>query len=204
MKKVFISAFLIMMIFTFAYGANNPLEVIKGPIEKGIAILKDSQYKDKKELQREKIWEAISSIFDFKAVSMRSLARNWKKFNKDQREKFVKEFTELLKNTYIDKIQGEFHDEQVVFEGYNMKSKKKAVVKSKVLRGDKEIPLDYSVYLKNGKWKVYDIKIEGVSLVKNYRNQFKTILSKETPDQLIDELKEKNLKNKKNRKIKNQ
>ena len=122
------------------------------------------------------------------------------KFDKNQKEKFVKEFTELLKNTYIDKIQGEFHDEKVVFEGYNMVSEKKAVVKSKVLRGDKEIPLDYSVHLKKGKWSVYDIKIEGVSLVKNYRNQFKSILAKETPDQLIEQLKEKNLKMKKTEK----
>ena len=200
MKKIFVLSFFIMMAFTVAYGANNPLEEIKGPIEKGITILKDSRYKDNKELQRERIWETISSVFDFKAVSMRALARNWRKFDKNQKEKFVKEFTELLKNTYIDKIQGEFHDEKVVFEGYNMVSEKKAVVKSKVLRGDKEIPLDYSVHLKKGKWSVYDIKIEGVSLVKNYRNQFKSILAKETPDQLIEQLKEKNLKMKKTEK----
>jgi len=79
MKKIFVLSFFIMMAFTVAYGANNPLEEIKGPIEKGITILKDSRYKDNKELQRERIWETISSVFDFKAVSMRALARNWRK-----------------------------------------------------------------------------------------------------------------------------
>ncbi len=184
------------------HGAQpGPMEQVKIPIEKGIALLKDPQYTapDKKELQREKIWEIVKEAFDFKLISMRALARSWRDFNPKQQEDFIAEFTELLRNTYIDKIQGEFHDEEIVFLNQDMISADKAVVKSKILRGKVEIPMDYSMHFHSDKWWIYDINIEGVSLVSNYRSQFKNILEKEKPEQLIQRLKEKNEKHERGR-----
>lgn len=194
-KIIYILTAVFFCMTTFVYGAQNqPLDELKTPMEQAIAILKDTQYKEQKELQREKIWELVSQIFDFKAISIRALAQNWKTFNDKQQEDFTKVFTELLKNTYIDKIQGEFQDEEIVYTGQDMISDKKARVNTKILRGKVEIPMDYSMKLSKSKnkWMVYDVNIEGVSLVKNYRNQFKEILVKESPDQLIQRLKEKN------------
>ena len=108
-------------------------------------------------------------------------------------------FTELLKNTYLDKVQGEFNNEEIIFFGQDMISEERAVVKTKVLREKIEIPMDYSVRRRNDDWKIYDINIEGISLVKNYRVQFKDILSKEKPAQLIQRLRERNEQHKKDR-----
>ncbi|MDM8537335.1 ABC transporter substrate-binding protein [Desulfobacterales bacterium HSG17] len=205
MKKIiYIMTAVFFCMTTFVYGVQKkPLDELKAPMEQAITILKDTQYKDKKEIQREKIWELVSQVFDFKAISMRALARNWKIFNDKQKKDFTKVFTELLKNTYIDKIQGEFHDEEIVFTGQDMVSAKKARVNTKIIRGKVEIPMDYSMKLsKVKKWMVYDVNIEGVSLVKNYRNQFKEVLAKDSPDQLIQRLKEKNEKHEKDRNLK--
>ncbi len=204
MKKSMVLFLLIiaMCITVPLYGAQpGPLEQVKVPIEKGIALLKDPQYTaaDKKELQREKIWEIMHEAFDFKLISMRALARSWKDFSPKEQEEFISAFTELLRNTYIDKIQGEFHDEEIVFLNQDMISEDKAVVKSKILRGKVEIPMDYSMYFHDAKWWIYDVNIEGVSLVSNYRTQFKNILEKEKPQQLIQRLKEKNDKHERDR-----
>ena len=205
MKKTFLillAGFFCMT--SFAYGMNSqPMDDLKGPIEQGIAILKDPLYTglDKKEAQREKIWELVRQVFDFKAISMRALARSWKDFTKEQQEDFTNVFAELLKNTYIDKIQGEFHDEQIIFLDQDMLSDEKAQVKTKIMRGKVEIPMDYSMKFIDGKWRVYDVNIEGVSMVKNYRNQFKSVLSKDSPADLIERLKEKNEKHEHDRKL---
>lgn len=187
-----ILAGLVFLITPAAFG-GQPLEAIKHPIEESLTILKDPQYldKEKRDIQREKVWEIIRQVFDFEAISMRAVAMQWRDFSDQQKRAFTEVFTELLRNTYLDKIQGELQDEQVIFSGEEIETDK-AVVKTRVLSGKTEIPMDYSLYLNGNKWLIYDVKIEGVSLVKNYRSQFKDFLSKEGPDQLIQKLKEKN------------
>lgn len=194
-------SFLLIAVWVSISVANDPIEVVKERINNGIALLRDPQYSspDKKEIQREKIWETVEKAFDFTEVSARALAADWKRFTPEEQKEFTIVFTELLKNTYLDKVQGEYHNEEVVFLGQDMISEDKAVVKTKVLREKIEIPMDYSVRLKDNDWKIYDINIEGVSLVKNYRVQFKDILSKEKPAQLIQRLREKNEQHKKER-----
>lgn len=202
MKKAIIALITFLFSISNVYGEKaQPLDQVKIPIEKAIAVLKNPEYmgEEKKEMQRERIWEIVQEAFDFKLISIRAVARSWRNFDKKQKEEFVVQFTELLRNTYIDKLQGEFHDEEVLFLGQDMISEDKAVVKSKILRGNVEIPMDYSMHFHDNKWWIYDVNIEGVSLVKNYRNQFKSILAKESPDQLILRLKEKNEKHERDR-----
>lgn len=202
MKRIILVFTVLFFAATALAGVQKPIDELQGPIQKGINILKDPQYHvdSKKELQREKIWEIIREAFDFVQVSKRALARNWRDFTPKQRKEFTDAFAERLKNTYIDKIQGGFHNEEVVFLGQDMLSDKKAKVNTKIIREKIEIPIDYSMILtKKGKWKVYDVNVEGVSLVQNYRKQFNDILAKDSPDQLIDRLKKDNLEQKKKR-----
>jgi phospholipid transport system substrate-binding protein len=183
-----------------ATGAQSePLDDIRGPIEKGVALLKDPSYSSpsKYDEQREKIWELVHDIFDFRIISMRALAREWRSFTPKQQEEFTEAFTELLKHNYLNKIQGQFRDEEVVFLEQDMLTDKQAVVKSKILRQQTEIPMDYKVVLSQGKWRIYDINVEGISLIKNYRTQFKSILAKESPEELIQRIRQKTLEEKK-------
>ncbi len=185
---------LLLHLQTPAHAAQaKPLDDIKGPIEQGIALLKDPAYAGGTKIkeQREKIWNLVQEIFDFRIISMMALAREWKDFTPRQQDEFTEAFTDLLRTNYLNKIQGQYHDEKVVFLGEDMLTDKKAVVRSKILRQQTEIPMDYKVVFTRGKWRIYDINIEGVSLINNYRTQFKSILAKETPEQLIQRIRNK-------------
>jgi phospholipid transport system substrate-binding protein len=173
--------------------AEGPMNSLRKPIEDITKILQSSkpQTVDEKQAQRDKIFVITRQIFDFVEMGKRSLARNWKNFTPEQRKNFSDVFADHLNNTYMDKIQSEYQDETVEFLSEEKVSDDKALVKSIIKRRTVNVPVDYSVLLSNNVWRVYDVNIEGVSLIKNYRTQFDEILSKETPDQLIDRLRKK-------------
>lgn len=173
--------------------SEKPIAVIEGRIDQVINILKNPQYQEmaQKDLQRKKIWEIIREVFDFREMAKRALARNWKKFTKEQREEFSRLFSELLNNTYIGKIQRGYREEKVVYLTQKMVTDSKALVKTKVLRKSLEIPVSYSMVKRNETWRVYDINTIGVGLVKNYRARFSKILLKRSPAQLIELLTKK-------------
>ena len=172
----------------------EPMAVIKDPIDAVIGILNDPQYKDagKKSVQRDEIWKTVEPMFDFEEISKRTVAREWKRFSSAEKAAFADVFAQFLGNTYIDKIQGEYHNEQIVYLGQDFYSDVYAEVKTHIVRETLEIPVDYRMFKnKDGIWKVYDIIVEGVSLVKNYRTQFASILRTKKPAQLIEQLNEK-------------
>ncbi|MBN1932256.1 MAG: ABC transporter substrate-binding protein [Desulfobacterales bacterium] len=193
MKRI-IPVFILILIYTTAgaYGLE-PLEELKKPIDQVIGILRDPQYIDdaQKKLQHDKIWKIVRGVFDFKEIAKRTLARNWLIFTVQERKEFTDIFAEFLGDIYIEKIQGEYHNEQVVYLEQEMITASKAIVKTKILRETLEIPMDYRMLMGNGNWKIYDVNVEGVSLVKNYRTQFSETLLNETPAQLIERLREK-------------
>ncbi len=175
--------------------AGSPTEELKVQIESALELFKDPKYKnpDLRLHQREKILAITRQVFDFTEMSKRVLARYWKQFSPQEQKQFVDAFADLLGNTYMDKVEGEYKDETVVFLQEEIISEKKALVISKIQRQTKDIPMEYSMFLSDNKWKVYDVSIEGISLIKNYRTQFDQILAKDTPAQLIDRLQKKML-----------
>ena len=112
-------------------------------------------------------------------------------FTKQERKDFTEVFTDFLGNNYFNQIQGKYRNEEVVFLGETLKTDTKAMVESKILREAVEIPVDYSMWKRDGRWRIYNVHIEGASLLGNYRNEFERVLQKEPPRQLIDKLKEK-------------
>jgi phospholipid transport system substrate-binding protein len=173
--------------------AAEPMEELKGPIDQVVRILQDPKYQDKtqSEVQRTELMAVINGIFDFQEISKRTIGRSWKTFDQKQQQEFQKTFADFLGYTYYQKVRDAYQGEKVVFLSQEVLENGNAVVKTNIPRKQGEIPLDYRMI--NGKegWRIYDVIIEGVSLVKNYRTQFNTILGKETPDQLIDRLKQK-------------
>jgi phospholipid transport system substrate-binding protein len=178
---------------------GDPTRALQGPMNQMISLLNDKQYKetDGKTKQRDKMWELVHQIFDFSEISKRSLAANWKRFTEPQKETFKEAFTRLLGDTYLNRIQGEYTNERVEFIHEKLISGKKAVVKTKIIGTEREIPIQYSMYLTGGSWRVYDVNIEGVSLVQNYRRQFQEILLKNSPDDLIKQIQNKVIKKEK-------
>jgi phospholipid transport system substrate-binding protein len=129
-------------------------------------------------------------MFDYVALSRLTLGKGWKKFNKEQRKEFVSLYRTILEKAYMDKILS-YTDEEVTFDKELMLSKKKAEVQTKIISKGTEIPIFYRVYLKDGQWRVYDVIIEGISLIKNYRTQFREILANNPPEEVLKILREK-------------
>lgn len=185
---------LLMMAVCPVAASTEPMAVIKDPIDAVIAILNDPQYKAEgtKSAQRDKIWKIVKPMFDFDEISRRAVARDWRRFSQTEKATFSDVFAQFLGNTYIDKIQGEYHNERIVYLGQDFYSDRYAEVKTHLVRETIETPVNYRL-IKNrdGQWRVYDIIVEGISLVKNYRTQFASILKKKKPAQLIEQLNEK-------------
>lgn len=192
-NRVILIAAACLMLTAWPVGAEEPLDSLKAPMEKVLAILKnqDATAGAAKEKQKQELFEATNEIFDYIETSKRALGRKWRSFKPEERKQFVDAFSQLLQNTYVSKVQGEFQDEEVVFLEQQKLSDTKALVKTHIISKGSPVAVDYRMILKKNKWRVYDVIVEGVSLVKNYRTQFNDILTKESPSQLIQRLNEK-------------
>ncbi len=184
--------FMVSLLFQLQANAAAPMDAVQMQINMVLDVLRDPELKAEsaKERRKERVWSIIERGFDFDELSKRILSRNWKKLRPDQQKEFALLIGRLLGNIYMDRLM-KFANEKVVFTKESMLSEKRAEVRSKIISQSKEIPLHYKMILKNGEWKVYDLTIEGVSLVKNYRSQFKNILKKNSPEKMLQILRKK-------------
>jgi len=175
--------------------AASPLETIKPQVDRALEVLRDPALKAEsaKAAKEKKIWAILDGVFDYTELSKRTLAQHWKRFSPDQQGEFIRLFGKLLGTVYMDRIIA-YKDEKVVFGKVTQLSDKTAEVQSEVVRSSKPIPIHYRMILVNGEWKVYDVVIEGVSLVQNYRTQFREILTNKSPEDLLKTLREKTRK----------
>jgi len=172
--------------------AATPKETVESGVNNLLKTLGDPAFKAKtKDEQVATLGTQIETVFDFTELSKRTLGRDWKKMNAEQQKEFVKLFKQLLQGVYADRLLA-YSDQKVIFDKETMLKKGRAEVQSYLQTSDgKKIPLFYRLTDKSGSWKVYDVIIEGVSMVKNYRTQFKQILAKDSADKLIEILREK-------------
>jgi phospholipid transport system substrate-binding protein len=193
MKRMIVLLSIILpLLFSLPVYAGPPLDVVQLNANKGFEVLRDPKLKGEsaKEVKKEKLRLIYDQLFDDVELSKRTLAKNWNSLNVAQRQEFVKLFRQVLEKAYIDKILA-YTDEKIVYERENMVSGTQAEVQTKIVMASKEIPITYRLLLKDGAWRVYDVVIENVSLVLNYRTQFNDILVKNTPEQLLEILRKK-------------
>ncbi|WP_455389751.1 MlaC/ttg2D family ABC transporter substrate-binding protein [Petrachloros mirabilis] len=173
---------------TWAGGAT---EAMKGTIDEVLRILQDKNLKqpEKSEERRKLLEQVVGERFDYSEMSRRALGAPWAKLSDKEKEEFVGLFQTLLVNSYADKVET-YSGEGV--EYINERTEKDyAEVRTKVLTGKTEIPLDYRLLFKASVWRVYDVVVDGVSLVNNYRGQFTKILRSGTFADLLDQLRKK-------------
>jgi phospholipid transport system substrate-binding protein len=191
-RAIVVVNILLVVLFSLPVYAGPPLDAVKANVNKVLEVLRDPKLKpaSAKETEKEQLRLIYERMFDDVELSKRTLAKNWNSLNVDQRQEFVVLFRQVLEKAYIDKILA-YTDEKIVFEKENMVSDTQAEIQSKIVTSSKEIPITYRVIQKGGAWKVYDVVIENVSLVLNYRTQFNDILAKNTPEQLLEILRKK-------------
>ena len=193
MKKRF-AIFSLLMIFIMSVPvyAGPPTVAVEATVNRVLDVLRDPKLKspETKKVKTEKLRVIYKDMFDEMEFSRRTLTRNWKNFTPEQRVEFVNLFEQVLEKSYLDKIL-DYSNEKIVFYKETLIPENKAEVQSKIITSSKEIPIDYRMILKDGKWKVYDVVVENVSLVQNYRTQFNEILADGTPEQLLQTLRKK-------------
>ncbi len=181
--------------FPLCVDAGEPTDQVKETVDAVMKILTDKELgkPEKEKERRTSIRQTVIKRFDFEEMAKRSLAVHWKDRTPAEQKEFVALYSDLLENTYIKKIE-RYENEKVVYYDEKLDGDY-AVVKTKIV--DKKglsIPVEYRILRKKDRWEVYDIIIEGVSLVNNYRTQFTQIIRSSSYNDLVKRLREKVVK----------
>jgi len=172
--------------------AGDPTEKIRQTTNKILSIVSDPAFKDPSKAKEKKklIRRAVDECFDWEEMARRSLARHWAQRTAEEKKEFDRLFAELLERTYMSKVEG-YSGEKVRYERETIDGDY-AVVKVKILtQKSKDIPVEYRLKKEENDWLVYDVSIEGVSLVNNYRTQFNSIILQSSYENLVKKLREK-------------
>jgi phospholipid transport system substrate-binding protein len=182
----------LLLLWSFApLQAAQPTEEIRSAINQGIEIVKGAKLDTKadKTTVVNRLREIVYPLFDFDEIARRSLGPHWRRLKPAQQTEFVASFRELLEKTYADKIDL-YDGQEVAFQGETV-DKDFAQVDTRVIGKQQSFSVDYRLHLVNGKWKIYDVIAENISLVNNYRSQFNRVLSNSSYDELLKIIKEK-------------
>jgi len=187
-KRIVAACIFIFFPFTLPAYAGPPLDAVQSEVNRVLEILRQKDLRE--EVKKEQLEAIYRQMFDEVELARRTLARNWGKLNPAQQQEFVDLYRRVLEKAYINKILS-YTNEKVVFSKENMLSQDRAEVLTKIITSTKEIPITYRVIQKDNIWKVYDVVVENVSLVQNYRSQFNAILANRTPEQMLEILQKK-------------
>lgn len=170
---------------------ESPTEVVRATVDEVIRILDDPKLKEPAKLlpRRRMLEEVVSTRFDYAEMSKRALAAHWTPLSPAERTEFVELFKSFLSDRYAEKIEG-YAGEQVHYLSERIEGNY-AEVRTKLRSSKVEIPMDYRLYLKEDRWHAYDIVVDGVSLVKNYRSQFEKIIRADSYGELVRRLRER-------------
>jgi len=190
MLKILFYAFCNLVFLSQAVTADDKSaaeEFLKSNLDAVFAVL---QKKDlSQQAKNSKIEEIVTPMFDFKLMAKLSLGKKyWPGLSQNQREKFTELFVERLRQSYLDKLTA-YTDEKIVYETPVAVEKKVHVPTQLISKGNK-ISMLYKLYLSSDSWNIYDIEIEGVSIIRSYRSQFSEILQKGTFDDLLKKMEE--------------
>lgn len=183
-----IALWLLAMASQSALAIPSATEQVKDTVDTVLALLGDKSLD--RQTKRAKMKAVISARFDFENMSRRTLAKNWKPASEAQRARFVKNFTEILANTYLVAIEA-YTEEIIEFTGEKVQKEKYAQVDTLIVRDDVKTPVNYKLQLKGEEWLAYDVVIEGVSLIRNFRGSYQSIIKKEGIDGLLTRMDKK-------------
>lgn len=203
-KKVIIILLSIIVLSTYAW-CDTPANDLKNAVDAIVTLLKNPKFNNlsERETLKEKAWTISLEIFEYKSLARGALGKNWKRFNPEQKNDFSKLFAKLIFNTYFNKLKlntDGIKDIKISYpETIMLRQTKSGIKRAKVKtiinnKGQNNF-VDYlMLQTKNGSWKIYDVNIEGIGMIKNYRTQYKKKFST-PPDQFIKELNRKLKKN---------
>jgi phospholipid transport system substrate-binding protein len=171
--------------------AGEPQEKVRETVDAVLAVLQDKslQGEENTEKRRAKMRQAVFQRFGFEEMAQRALGQYWPKRTPAEKKEFVTLFSDLLERSYITKIESYTGEQQVLYTKESIDKDYASVRTEIVVKRDANVEVVYQLLRRDGNWQVYDVVIEGVSLVNNYRTQFNNVISRESYEALVKKLK---------------
>jgi phospholipid transport system substrate-binding protein len=189
--KTLVVLSVIFMLATPSGAVTTPMALVKEKADQVMNILNDPALKNNKEKRRQLVMNVVEGLIDWQEVGKRALAQHWRKRTPQEKEEFVVLFHDLLKRTYSEKLDL-YGGEKIVYESETIDGNR-ATVKTRVINSKKgeEFLVEYRLLKKGERWLGYDLIIEGISAVNNYRTQFNEVITGSSYDALIKKMKSK-------------
>jgi phospholipid transport system substrate-binding protein len=197
MKLKFRLSVLIVAVFMVLCSGNlanagEPTEAIRDAVNQGVDILKKAKFDNQKQRAQviDRLRQIVYPLFDFNEMAMRSLGANWRRLNPQQRQEFVSTFTALLEKTYADQIDL-YNGQKVVYSGESTDGNYAQVDSRIIDKNEQTYSVVYRLHRVEGKWKIYDVVAENISLVNNYRSQFNRVIARSSFEELLKTMTQK-------------
>jgi phospholipid transport system substrate-binding protein len=170
--------------------AGAPTDQLRGGVDRVFKILRDPAMAGDANVtqRRAAILTAAGTIFDFGEMAKRSLGQHWTERTPAERSQFTALFTELMQHSYINKVD-QHGGAKMVYRGETIEGDHAAVKTTIPLSNGSEMPLEYRMHTADARWQVYDLSIDGISLISNYRSQFNKVIRTTSYDTLVTKLK---------------
>jgi phospholipid transport system substrate-binding protein len=193
MRKYFIGFILLVFsMMAIQVHADSGVDTVKSRINQVLAVLKDPALKSEsaKDLKKKRLRAIFDNTFDYTELSRSTLSRYWDKLDPDQQKEFTQLYKALLEKLYMDEILS-YKDQEIVIGKERPLGENRVEVDTKIISAKLETPINFRMISKNNQWWCYDFVIENISVVANYRSQFGRILTKESPEKMLEDLRKK-------------
>jgi phospholipid transport system substrate-binding protein len=180
-----------------ASATAGPRDAVASAVERFMTIVQNGRSDNAAVAadRQAQIREIVREMFDFDEISRRALARHWPTLQRDEQTEFVTLFRDLLERAYLTQVET-VGNEKILFLGESSEGNGAAIVRSKVVtRQGAEIPLDYRMHLLDGRWRIYDVVVQGISFIASYRTQFDRVIRAESYSSLRERLQKKAVEN---------
>jgi|YelNatPaOPRAMG01_1025707.scaffolds.fasta_scaffold05448_13 phospholipid transport system substrate-binding protein len=174
---------------SLARAATDPMTVVKTVVDQALEVLKDHQTPLPQ--RQQKLRELVNKNFDFRAMARSALGYHWRNITPEQREEFTKAFTAFVQDSYLSRMQ-DYSGQQVEVVSSRSQGDGYAEVMTKIVQNGKQpVPVDYLLHRKDDGWRIYDVTVDNISIIANYRNQFNRVVNNQGFDKLLQDLKNK-------------
>jgi phospholipid transport system substrate-binding protein len=187
--------FLLSAVWLSAVGlatAGEPTDVVRQITDQVLKILEDPQFQDpnRQAERQERLHKIAEQVFDWQEMARRALAIHWRERTPQEQQEFVRLFRDLVEGTYINRLESSIQEKREIQYVGEQVDGSRAVVKTNVVtRRNQQVPIEYRLQKADGRWLIYDVLVEGISLVNNYRSQFNRIITSSSYNDLVQKMK---------------
>jgi phospholipid transport system substrate-binding protein len=187
--------FLLSAVWLSAIGlatAGEPTDLVRQITDQVLKILEDPQFQapNRQAERQERLHKIAEQVFDWQEMARRALARHWRERTPQEQQEFVRLFRDLVEGTYINRLESSIQEKrEIQYVGEQVDGSRATVKTTVVTRRNQQVPIEYRLQKADGRWLIYDVLVEGISLVNNYRSQFNRIITSSSYNDLVQKIK---------------